>query len=770
MERDSVNPMSLTLSLGGIFRQEAAVPPAEEVAEAAAGSLGRRVDSGKRKEVVGGQSGQRRETVLEIGRVRSTARTLSEEEYEGEEIDGGAGRKRKRYHRHTADQIKELELLYRHSRLPNELQRQELGNRLGLSPQQVKFWFQNRRTQTKAMNERNENSSMRNEMEMVKEENNFLREVLKKTLCLNCGFPTMDAQDLRIKNALLLAEFEKLKAVVNVSGSSPASGTSCVLGIEVSKIMKLVGQATEELIDMESLKEPLWSRGMENGSGIINNNEYVRRFRSGDSTNESRGMRIEVSREIVTVFADIIELVQCFMNVNEWKDMFPSIISKATSVDVISEGKGNHRNGDVQLMFAEYQMLTPTVPIREVHFVRHCRQLSFKKWVIVDFSVANSIEVSAVKFRKRPSGCIIENILEGHCKVTWIEHFECENISIPTNYPRIISTAFGARHWATALQQQCERRSYMMTTHFPTYESNVYGNRIGPASAMEERKSIMMLANKMTINFCRSIGSSLHKSTKLTSKKEYDIRVSIRKNLNEPGEPIGVILCAVTSIWLPVTRLVLFDYLSDESRRHEWDVILNGKPAESIINMTMGSNSVTIQGIKGKEDDMRIMQDSSTNEFESMLVFASLSMSSLQSNSARGNSGEIVMLPSGFSILQEGLESRPMVFDGSMDQEHMLKSKGAEEGGRQGCLLTLAFQILANNSPMEELSYKISARRGGCAVGEWQSSNYKVRENGDDEVDGTNKTKTRFQRHFPNQDREMEMYGNLSETSLNLNF
>ncbi|XP_047341240.1 homeobox-leucine zipper protein GLABRA 2-like [Impatiens glandulifera] len=624
---------------GGSFRQEAADLPAEEVVEAAAGSLGRRVDLGKGKEVMGGQSGQRRETVLEIGRVRSTARTLSEEEYEDEDIDGGAvaGRKRKR---------------------------QELGNRLGLSPLQVKFWFQNRRTQTKAMNERNEISSMRNEMEMVKEENIFLREAIRKALCLNCGFPTIDSQDLRIQNAQLITEFEKLKALmgVDISGSLSASAKKlCVLGIEVSKIMKLVDQAINELINMATLKEPFWLRDIENGSGIINNVEYVRRFQLGNSTNESRGMRIEVSREIVTVFADITKLVECFMDVNEWKDMFPSIISKATSVDVISDGKENHRNGDVQLMSAEYQMLTPTVPTREVHFIRHCKQLSSKKWVIVDFSIDNNIDVSAVKFRKRPSGCIIEDISDDHCKVTWIEHLECENFTIPTNYSGIISAAFGARHWATALQQQCERLFYMMTTNFPTYESNVYGNRTGIASAMEERKSLMVLAHKMTANFCRSIAvSSLHKLTKLTSKNEYDIRVSIRRNLDDPREPIGVILCGVTSIWLPVSRLVLSDYLSDESRRHEWDVILNGKPAESLVNMTKGGNSVTIQGIKGKEDDMRIMQDSSTNEFESMLVFASLSMSSLQSNSTRGNSGEIAMLPSGFSILQEGLESRPM--------------------------------------------------------------------------------------------------------------
>lgn len=48
-----------------------------------------------------------------------------------------------------------------------------------------------------------------------------------------------------------------------------------------------------------------------------------------------------------------------------------------------------------------------------------------------------------------------------------------------------------------------------------------------------------------------------------------DIRLASRKNLTDPGEPLGLILCAVSSIWLPVSRNVLFDFLKDENHRHE---------------------------------------------------------------------------------------------------------------------------------------------------------------------------------------------------------
>ena len=39
--------------------------------------------------------------------------------------------------------------LFKDSPHPDEKQRQQLSKRLGLSPRQVKFWFQNRRTQIK---------------------------------------------------------------------------------------------------------------------------------------------------------------------------------------------------------------------------------------------------------------------------------------------------------------------------------------------------------------------------------------------------------------------------------------------------------------------------------------------------------------------------------------------------------------------------------------------------------------------------------------------
>lgn len=66
-------------------------------------------------------------------------------------------------------------------------------------------------------------------------------------------------------------------------------------------------------------------------------------------------------------------------------------------------------------------MVTPMVGSREVYFVRYCKKLKEEEWAIVDVSIDkvqdSSLEASLLKCRKRPSGCIIQDTCNGHCKV-----------------------------------------------------------------------------------------------------------------------------------------------------------------------------------------------------------------------------------------------------------------------------------------------------------------------------------------------------------------
>ncbi|KAK1575086.1 hypothetical protein Q3G72_002450 [Acer saccharum] len=720
---------ALSLSLAGIFR-DAGTPVATNM-EVEEGDEG----SGGGGGAGGGGSTSRREDTVEISSENSgPARSRSDDEFDGgendDDDDGGGDKskkkKRKKYHRHTTEQIREMEALFKESPHPDEKQRQQLSKQLGLAPRQVKFWFQNRRTQIKAIQERHENSLLKTEMEKLRDDNKAMRETINKACCPNCGTATTsrdtslttEEQQLRIENAKLKAEVEKLRAAVGKNQAGATSTSSCSAGdnnkndnennkssldfytgifrLEKSRIMELVNQGMEELQKMATAGDPLWVRSVETGREILNYDEYVKEFSVENSTSGKPKRSIEASRDTGVVFVDLPKLVQSFMDVNQWKAMFPCLISKAATVDVICSGDGPNRDGAVQLMFAEMQMLTPLVPTREVYFVRYCKQLSAEQWAIVDVSidkVEENIDASLVKCRKRPSGCIIEDKSNGHCKVIWVEHLECQKTAVHTMYRTIVSSgqAFGARHWMATLQLQCERLVFFMATNVPTKDSTGVATLAG-------RKSILKLAQRMTWSFCRAIGaSSYHTWNKVSSKTGEDIRVSSRKNLNDPGEPLGVILCAVSSVWLPVSPQVLFDFLRDEVRRNEWDIMSNGGPVQSIANLSKGQdrgNAVTIQSVKSKENGLWILQDNCTNTYESMVVYAPVDITGMQSVITGCDGSNIAVLPSGFSILPDGVESRPLV----------ITSRQEEKSTEGGSLLTIAFQILTNNSPTAKLT------------------------------------------------------------------
>ncbi|XP_057773108.1 homeobox-leucine zipper protein GLABRA 2 isoform X2 [Salvia miltiorrhiza] len=643
-----------------------------------------------------------------------------------DENDGGGGKKRKRkkYHRHTPRQIREMEALFKESPHPDEKQRLELSKQLGLHPRQVKFWFQNRRTQIKAIQERHENSLLKSEIDKLRDENKALRESIKTQSCLNkdaaaAAATTTEGQKLRLENARLKAEVEKLKSVIgkhpHAHGTSPRSSShssgndqenrssfelfAANSGLEKARIMEAVSRAADELRKMASHGEPLWIRSYETGRDILNYDEYRKDFCAAEDHNSTQPRKkssVEASRETALVFVDLPWLVQTFMDANQWKELFPCLISKAATVDVICNGEGPNRDGAAHLMFAEIQMLTPLVATREVYFVRYSKQISANQWAIADVSVdggEDRTDTSPHRCRKRPSGCIIEDKSNGHCKVTWVEHVECQRSTVHSLYRTIVNSGlgFGAKHWLSTLQQQCDRLVFLVATNVPVKDSSGVATLAG-------RKSILKLAQRMSRSFCRALGdSSFNSWNKITSKTGEEIRVATRKNHNDPGEPLGTILSAVASVWLPVPHHVLFDFLRDENRRNEWDIMSKGSTVQTIANLAKGQdrgNAVTTMAMQNEEHKMWVLQDSSTNAYESMIIYAPVDIKGMQSVITGCDSSNIAVLPSGFSILPDGIESRPLV----------ITSRPEEKSAEGGSLLTMAFQILISNASATKLS------------------------------------------------------------------
>ena len=111
---------------------------------------------------------------------------------------------------------------------------------------------------------------------------------------------------------------------------------------------------------------------------------------------------------------------------------------------------------------------------------------------------------------------------------------------------------------------------------------------------------MLKLAQRMMENFCAGVSASSAEWSKLdvlTGSMRKDVRVMVRKSVDEPGVPPGVVLSAATAVWMPVTPERLFNFLRNEELRAEWDILSNGGPMQQMLRIAKGQldgNSVTL--------------------------------------------------------------------------------------------------------------------------------------------------------------------------------
>ncbi|GJN01678.1 hypothetical protein PR202_ga18959 [Eleusine coracana subsp. coracana] len=416
--------------------------------------------------------------------------------------------KKKRYHRHTQHQIQEMEAFFKECPHPDDKQRKELSRELGLEPLQVKFWFQNKRTQMKNQHERQENSQLRAENDKLRAENMRYKEALSSASCPNCGGPaalgemSFDEHHLRVENARLREEIDRISAIAAkyvgkpmVSFpvlSSPLAAARAGLDLgpaaadifgagellrgavqsdaDKPMIVELAVAAMEELLRMAQLDEPLWNGpGLDGPAETLNEEEYARMFPRGLGPKQY-GFKSEASRDSAVVIMTHANLVEILMDVNQYATVFSSIVSRAATLEVLSTGVAGNYNGALQVMSVEFQVPSPLVPTRESYFVRYCKQNSDGTWAVVDVSLDSLRPSSVLKCRRRPSGCLIQEMPNGYSKVTWVEHVEVDDRSVHNIYRLLVNSglAFGAKRWVGTLDRQCERLASVMASNIPT--------------------------------------------------------------------------------------------------------------------------------------------------------------------------------------------------------------------------------------------------------------------------------------------------------------
>ncbi|MBA0741320.1 hypothetical protein Gogos_014483, partial [Gossypium gossypioides] len=617
--------------------------------------------------------------------------------------------------------------------------------------------------------ERHENSLLRQENDKLRVENMAIRDAMRNPICTNCGGPaiigdiSLEEQHLRIENARLKDELDRVCALAGkflgrpistlaTSIAPPLPNSSLELGVgsngfgalstvattlplgpdfgggmsnalvppsrpttavtgldrsvERSMFLELALAAMDELVKMAQTDEPLWIRSLEGGREILNQDEYLRTFTPCIAM-KSNGFVTEASRESGMVIINSLALVETLMDSNRWSEMFPCMIARTSTTDVISSGVGGTRNGALQLMHAELQVLSPLVPVREVNFLRFCKQHAEGVWAVVDVSIDTIRETSGapsfVNCRRLPSGCVVQDMPNGYSKVTWVEHAEYEESQVHQLYHPLLRSgmAFGAQRWVATLQRQCECLAILMSSSVPTRDHT--------GITASGRRSMLKLAQRMTDNFCAGVcASTVHKWNKLNvGNVDEDVRVMTRKSVDDPGEPPGIVLSAATSVWLPVSPQRLFDFLRDERLRSEWDILSNGGPMQEMAHIAKGQdhgNCVSLlraSAMNANQSSMLILQETCIDAAGSLVVYAPVDIPAMHVVMNGGDSAYVALLPSGFAIVPDGPGSRGPTSNGQ------LNGNGGGGGGAQrvgGSLLTVAFQILVNSLPTAKLT------------------------------------------------------------------
>ncbi|KAK6128213.1 hypothetical protein DH2020_038047 [Rehmannia glutinosa] len=562
----------------------------------------------------------------------------------------------KRYHRHTAYQIQTLEAL--------------------------------------AQIERADNCGLRAENDKIRCENIAIREALNNVICPSCGNPPVsedsyfDEQKLRIQNAHLKEELGRVSSIAAKYIGRPISQLPPMqqpihvssLDLSMSNFVATNGNipgpsnAMNELIRLLQSNDPLWIKSADGRSETLNLESYQRIFQSPYMKNPTT--RIEASRDSGVVIMNSLALVDMFMDSNKWVELFPTIVSRAKTIQVISSGMLGSQSGTLQLMYEELQVLSALVPTRQLFFLRLCQQIEEGSWAIVDVSYdiphdqENRFSSSCIA-RRLPSGCLIQDMPNGYSKVTWVEHWGVEDKApIHRLYIDLIHSglAFGAERWLSTLQRICERFSCLMVTGNSTRDLG------GVIPSPEGKRSMMKLAQRMVSNFCSSINPSNGQQwTTLSGTNEFEVRATLHKS-TDPGQPNGV-----------------------------WDVLSNQNPVQEVAHIANGShpgNCISVlRAFNTSQNNMLILQESCIDSSGSLIVYCPVDLPAINIAMSGEDPSYIPLLPSGFTISPDGRQDHHQAGGGDGAST---SSNPAISGISSGSLITVVFQILVSNLPSRE--------------------------------------------------------------------
>ncbi|CAH1417416.1 unnamed protein product [Lactuca virosa] len=514
----------------------------------------------------------------------------------------------------------------------------------------------------------------------------------------------------------------------SASSTIHPSYTLRLLGMHKSLIADIATSALDELMTLFQTNEPFWTKSAD-GRDVLDIDNYKRIFPKPNASMKNHNLWTEASRATAGVMMDSMQLVEMFsdsvkylsffmlhfldlfpfvfilftnhngalLDQTKWGDLFPTIVLKARTLEVISSGSFGNKSGSLQLMYEELQVASPVVPIRQFIFFRFCQQIDQKTWAVVDFSYHlpqdGNLPYSQFNSRRLPSGCLIQSLPNGYSKVTWIELVEIEEkTAVHRLYRDLIYSglAFGAERWVACLQRSCERIACQSMTN------SWICKLVGVIPSAEGKKSMMNLAQRMVNNFCAIISpSDDHQWSCVSDFDDFEIHANLYKS-TDSVHPNTTVLSAAATVWLPHSPQFVFDFLRDEKNRPKWDVLTNNKPVQEvtrIANRAHPGNCISVLQVTNTRDtNILILQESCTDKSGSLVVYYPVDLPAINM-AMNGEEVCVPLLPSGFVITTDGRNRSTM-------------STSTKEGcsaGSTGSLVTLVLQMVVSSLPGETL-------------------------------------------------------------------
>ncbi|CAN6234692.1 unnamed protein product [Urochloa humidicola] len=652
----------------------------------------------------------------------------------------------KRPKRFTVQQVQELEAMFQVCTHPEPEERQELGTKIGLQERQVKFWFQNRRSLMKLKACGNEIRDLQQENTKLNTDNIELKQQMLEPTCLKCRDPTganqaasekqlLINENTRLKDELLRAkaDLDRIRQAERRQSMSSQHQASAYMEpvpftnncrTNKAKLLSHAECALKEFVMLAKKGQPLWLPTI-NGE-VLSNQHYDLHTFPGLLGLCPRGFVVEATRESDMIKGNAIDLVGLLTDVAQWSEMFSNIVSYVRSSNVISSSSSSSCDGLIQLMDVEFWVQSPRLPTRDVKFLRYSKMLGNRKWAVVDVSIddrnGDEKEGRNTGYRLLPSGCLLEDISGGFCKVTWVVHGEYLEAAVPIDFRKFVHSgqAYGACRWLTSLQRQCEYMAVLGSGHVPS-SSNSSGASISALGKM----CVLELAHRMTASFYAAVsGPVTVAATNIvdqwcvssgTEAERLDAIVRmVTWNCAEimPGEPEITVLSATTTIRLPGTPPVrVLEYICNLQRRGEWDNFLNGGSLKELgcieTSARLHGNAVSVlrptvvaDESHGTSPNMMILQQSISNYASGSLVVYSLVQENLMRRIMDGTENAVFLLPSGFAILPDGHGKAHCSSANSSSSAPKDHNNGA------GALLTVVFQEMLTSSPSGDLAAK----------------------------------------------------------------